>query len=567
MIPYGIDLLISAEGKAYSTWQYGQVTKLDGNASVVYSELFRVAKQSTADYLLLWLTDQRVPSTEVLQALIDSGLDLAHAGLKQGMAELLPDLQMVIQDWSMIKGDKNRPSSNWHMTLDACLIRRDLFLETGGLEPVFIDPRGAALEFGYRCMKRGALVEYRPELLPDHPGTQLSALPVQDLYCFLLRHYGRRWGQYVFFRRLLRRGWGRAEWRAWQQAQHVCATTPSPTGPDRLFRESAVIADEQTLSASTVSVIIPTLGRYPYIPQALESLRQQSVRPFEVIVVDQNPPSQRQPEIYQGYDDLNVRVIWQDERGQSLARNTGLAAARGTYVFLFDDDSIADEKLIEEHLRMVVGGCYHVSTGVAYPPPPSNYKLPVGLRHPRLAQTLDTGNCLLPLALAKQMGGLDRNYDFGPGTDLDFGTRLYLAGKRIVHNPHATRIHFKAPMGGLRTHGAHKYNTDQGWIAPFPPITQSYYALRYLTHYQRRERLLLQFVTSKFPKEMREGGAKASQKLWALLRFCISCILIPIKRWRSYEGARALLSRGVCLMNFEERLSGDPGARTACRDK
>src|SRR5207249_3985373 len=156
------------------------------------------------------------------------------------------------------------------------------------------------------------------------------------------------------------------------------------------------------------------------------------------------PSEVRQPESYLGYDDLNLRIIWQDEQGQSLARNTGLAAATSPYVFLLDDDSVAYDDLIEAHLRYVVNGRFQISTGVAYPPPPNEYQLPARFRYPRVAQTFDTGNSLLSLVTAKQLGGLDRNYDYGPGTDLDFGTRLYLVGQRIVHNPEAVRIHFKA---------------------------------------------------------------------------------------------------------------------------
>ncbi|HEX2205698.1 MAG TPA: glycosyltransferase family 2 protein, partial [Longimicrobium sp.] len=297
-----------------------------------------------------------------------------------------------------------------------------------------------------------------------------------------------------------------------------------------------------------VSVVIPTLGRYPYLPAALESLRAQTVRPREVVVVDQNPAEERRPEVYEGWDDLGLRVVWQDERGQSLARNTALAAVSHPYVFFFDDDSVAAPDLVERHLRVVLAGRFDVSTGVSYPPPPTDYRLPEGFAHPRVAQTLDTGNCLMPTALARAMGGLDRNYDFGPGTDADLGTRLYLAGRRIAHTPDAVRVHFKAPMGGLRVHGAHKTNTDAALLAPFPPVTQSYFGLRYLSPRQQRERMLLAFVTSKLARPARRGRPAA--RAAALLRVALWGLLLPLKWRRSRSRARALLRAGVRLAEF-----------------
>jgi glycosyltransferase involved in cell wall biosynthesis len=486
----------------------------------------------------------------MLSKLLSESLDVAHCGLKQGLGELWPDLSMIIQDWSMINGPAERPSSNWRLSLNACLIRRELILQLGSLDTAFVSLTGAGLELGYRYYTKGALVEYRPELHPEMSEGKGNELVARDLYSFVLRHFGKRWAKYLSLRRSL--GWLAPirEQRIFQEAQEVCASSPVQWNNSSSVWFAPPPVSQEELARTPVSVIIPTLGRYPYLPEALASLRRQTVKPREVIVVDQNPPERRQPEVYRAYEDLNMRVIWQDERGQSLARNTGLAVASSPYVFLFDDDSIAHDDLIEAHLRLLIGTGFQVSTGVAYPPPPSDYTLPPKFRYPRLAQTFDTGNSLLPLSLARELGGLDRNYDYGPGTDLDFGTRMYLAGVRIVHNPRAVRIHFKAPLGGLRTHGVRKYNSDTGVFTPFPPITQAYYGLRYLNKAQRRERILIQFITSKLPKEVRRSSGKQAKKLAALLGFVIKCFLFPLKYNRSYKQAKRLIQRGIQLEPF-----------------
>lgn len=549
-----VDLLLwSHDSHNNPPWTLGQVGHLPFNVQLGGKKLLNWAENSQAEYLLLWSPEYSLPNPSLLIDFIKDGLDIAHAGLKQGMGEFLPDLHLIIQDWSMINGAVEKVSNSWRLSLETCLIRRNLLITIGGMDLAFEDINSAGLELGYRSIKLGALVEYRPELLSKRQYSNISTARranIQDRYSFVLRHYGKRWSQYLLLRRLMGSFKWLTEWQAWQQALQVCTTIPSPALNLQPVWYETNSSNLTKIRQSEVSVIIPTLGRYPYLPAALNSLQRQTVKPQEVIVVDQNPPELRQPKVYKGYEDLNLQVIWQDERGQSLARNTGLEIVSSPYVFLFDDDSIAADDLIENHLRMIINGRFHVSTGVAYPPQPSDYELPPDFRYPRVAQTFDTGNSLLPLDLARRMGGLDRNYDFGPGTDTDFGTRLYLAGVRIAHNPNAKRIHFKAPMGGLRIHGSHKYNSDLGLLQPFPPITQTYYGLRYLKWKQYRERFWLQFVTSKFSKELRHNEKNMRQKLRILFIFFFLVLFLPIKWYLSYRQAKRLLKQGVRLANF-----------------
>ena len=546
-----IDLLLWHSEDAAAEWRAGGVGRLSENVQDAAQQLARWVEQSSADYLLLWAGPHEAPERELLESLIEGGVDLAHSGLSRGLGEVMRDLRMVMQDWGMINAPCDRPSSSWRVGLDACLVRRKLLQEVGGLDAAFISSSAAGLELGYRCLKLGALVEHRPELWAGASEPEPREPPRQDLYTFILRHYGERWARYVLLRRGLRGLAWRAERAALEAARGACRVKPAAAAGAGPVWYAPAPPSREALSRIDVSVIVPTLGRYPYLPDALDSLRRQTVKPREVVVVDQNPPQERRPDVYEGYEDLNLRVIWQDERGQSLARNAGLAAVGSRYVFLFDDDSIAHDDLIEAHLRLVVNGPFDASTGVAYPPPPADYQLPPDFRYPRLSRTFDTGNSLLPVSLARRLGGLDRNYDFGPGTDADFGTRLYLAGYRIAHNPAAARIHFKAPMGGLRTYGAHKYNTDAGLLSPFPPVTQSYYGLRYLDREQRLERSFLQFATAKIPRELRRRGGGKVKTLGAALKFAASCALLPLKLYLSTRKAASLAERGACLARFD----------------
>lgn len=530
-------------------WNLGECRGFQPDRPEVLSRLYAWLAQSQADFVLFWWSGFPLPAESYWQNLVQEELDLAHAGLKLGVGEFWPDLQMVMQDWSMINLPKGVSGNSWRVNWRAFLVRRDLWLKMGGLDQAFVSLDAAVLVFGYRCLRLGARVEYRPEMLADRAQITLPEPAIGDMYVFLLRTYGSLWGRYVLARRLVSFWCWRAELKAWREAVRRVAAIPEPSKSPVWYEPDP--PDLPRSRNTPVTVIIPTLGRYPYLPGALMSLRNQTVQPREVIVVDQNPPEQRQPQTYKGYEDLHLRVIWQDERGQSLARNTGLAAVTCPYVLLFDDDSIAYDDLIEAHLRVVVSNQSRISTGVSYPPSSNEFQLPPQFQYFRLAQTFDTGNSLLPITAARQLGGLDRNYDFGPGTDVDFGTRLYLAGLRIIHNPQARRIHFKAPVGGLRLHSVVKYNTDQGLLHPFPPVTQTYYGQRYLTGFQRRERALLQFVTSKFPRELRSRQGQTTEKWAAFAVFVIGFLLLPLKYYLASRKARVLIKQGARLATFE----------------
>ncbi|HEX8120657.1 MAG TPA: glycosyltransferase [Solirubrobacteraceae bacterium] len=88
-----------------------------------------------------------------------------------------------------------------------------------------------------------------------------------------------------------------------------------------------------------LSVVIPTLGRSPALPQALARLRAQEGAPeFEVLVVaDAAAPP---------YVSASLRA---ERPGASAARNAGLAAAQAPVVLFLGDDILASERLVAVH--------------------------------------------------------------------------------------------------------------------------------------------------------------------------------------------------------------------------
>jgi glycosyltransferase involved in cell wall biosynthesis len=90
-----------------------------------------------------------------------------------------------------------------------------------------------------------------------------------------------------------------------------------------------------------VSVIIPTFNRAHLLPRAIRSVLDQSHRTLEVLVVDDgSTDNTREVAADFARCDGRVRYLYQDNRGVSGARNTGLYAAGGDYLAFLDSDDV-----------------------------------------------------------------------------------------------------------------------------------------------------------------------------------------------------------------------------------
>ena len=121
----------------------------------------------------------------------------------------------------------------------------------------------------------------------------------------------------------------------------------------------------------TVSVIIPAKNREHVIGRSIESALAQTVKPSEIIVVDDGS-TDRTGDVaksFEGRSDVAVRVIKNlQSTGAPEARNIGARAATGRYLgFLDSDDAWAPEKL-EKQLAVfgAADGIAAVFGGVAY---------------------------------------------------------------------------------------------------------------------------------------------------------------------------------------------------------
>jgi glycosyltransferase involved in cell wall biosynthesis len=88
-----------------------------------------------------------------------------------------------------------------------------------------------------------------------------------------------------------------------------------------------------------VSVIISTCNRAHYLPEAIDSVRAQIHRAYELIVVDDGS-SDETPSLLRRLEATGVRCLRQPNRGVAVARNQGVQAARGELIAFLDDDDL-----------------------------------------------------------------------------------------------------------------------------------------------------------------------------------------------------------------------------------
>jgi len=98
-----------------------------------------------------------------------------------------------------------------------------------------------------------------------------------------------------------------------------------------------------------VSVIIPTYNRASYLKEAVQSVLGQTFQDFELIVVDDGSTDST-PSVLQVFADV-ITYIYQENKGVSSARNTGLERAAGSLIALLDSDDLWDPQKLEVQTR------------------------------------------------------------------------------------------------------------------------------------------------------------------------------------------------------------------------
>ncbi len=565
-----VDLICLSDGQPAPDWPLGETRLVSATVSAVASAVAATldspaplppGSPARPTALLFWDAALGAPNPDRVVALLSGPGDVWHGGLRLGMGGLPCVIDFVDPVWRFNRDPQpDAPAVSWRLSLRACLARAEVVRQLGGPDPDFETLTGAALELGHRWIGRGAMMRHVPYLLPDTMvGAGLRPAPTTELTLadelrFARRRYGRVWTAWAASRAVRHGASPVATLNAWR------AATPPAAGhallaplhnPDDISHGPRAARPSSLLP--TVTVLIPTLDRYPHLFVLLDHLRAQSVPPLEIIVVDQTAAEERDTTWPARFADLPLRVIQRDTAGQCSSRNAGLAVARGDVVLFLDDDDEVPPDLIARHLAYLARFGVDASCGVAEELGAG--ALPAAFGLVRDSDVFPTNNAMLRRAALADAGLFDLAYERGERADGDLGMRLYLAGRTLGLNPGASVLHLHAPRGGLRQHrarvvtrgGSRGSLTGRHLLAP----TEGYYWSRYFSPRQAHEALLIRTVSS-----LRGDGRRARR----LLRAALMLLALP-DTWRQN---RARLAQGRAML---DRFPSIPAYESAAEEE
>lgn len=224
-----------------------------------------------------------------------------------------------------------------------------------------------------------------------------------------------------------------------------------------------------------VSVVIVNWNRCALLESCLRSLAREQGAPFEIIVVD-NGSTDGSRELVRTFmgGPQAVRLIENpDNRGFCEANNQGIAAARGEFIALLNNDAEVEPMWLA-HLLAAFGepdvGMAASKILVWREPgatgPPMIDKVghliyPDGQNRGRGSGELDTGQydaieetlwpdgcaCMYRKSMLDEIGGFDEDL-FAYGDDADLGLRARIAGWRSLYMPAAVVWHHRGSSMG-----------------------------------------------------------------------------------------------------------------------
>lgn len=98
-----------------------------------------------------------------------------------------------------------------------------------------------------------------------------------------------------------------------------------------------------------VSIIIPTYNRQHFVSDAIDSCLVQTYPHCEIIVVDDGSTDDTEVFLRNKYGG-QIRYIYQENQGPGIARNTGIASAKGEFIHFCD----ADDQLVKHKIQTCV---------------------------------------------------------------------------------------------------------------------------------------------------------------------------------------------------------------------
>jgi glycosyltransferase involved in cell wall biosynthesis len=390
------------------------------------------------------------------------------------------------------------------------------------------------LDIGYQLWNRGSMLKIND--IPFEKLIHKEEITTEDNYIFMRKYFRMHIVYYYFLKRLISFHNPFSEFKAFSKTKNVKKIdliNPHMEYPDYKNYTSDLLKKKPL-----ISVIIPTLSRYEYLKDVMDDLVKQDYGNFEVIIVDQTDVPDKK--FYDEYKSgLDLKLIFQSEKGQWLARNAAIYESKGEYLLFFDDDSRVDPDWITEHLKGLEYFEADISAGVSLSTVGS--KIPENYSYFRWADQFDSGNALVKRKVFEKIGMFDRQFDKQRMGDGEFGLRSYLSGFKSISHPFAKRIHLKVGTGGLREIGSWDAFRPKKFFSPRPLPSVVYLYRKYFPKKNVRNALIMGMYPSLIPYKWK--GKTYLYPLSAILSIFILPVLM-LQLGISWSRASKMLNEG-----------------------
>lgn len=198
-----------------------------------------------------------------------------------------------------------------------------------------------------------------------------------------------------------------------------------------------------------ISVALVTCNLPEFLNRCLESLRSQSVQPYELVVSDDSD-LEIAPKTEAVARKWNCKYIKGPRQGLQANLNNAALACRGTHVRIVNDDHIFPEnhfKIVQNAVALDPESIWILGEYYEYPSPTAQLQLPGEVQprgfHKPITNfddccAISGGSAILPRIIFNTHRFLEA---FGYVCDLEFGPRLKALGYRIRYCPETYVIH------------------------------------------------------------------------------------------------------------------------------
>ena len=104
---------------------------------------------------------------------------------------------------------------------------------------------------------------------------------------------------------------------------------------------------------TNVSIIMPVHNGEKYIHQSIDSILNQTLKTFELLIIDDNSID-KSMEIAKSFIDKRIRIIKTSGKGISQALNKGLAIAKSPFIARMDCDDICEPDRLQKQVEFMI---------------------------------------------------------------------------------------------------------------------------------------------------------------------------------------------------------------------